>query len=188
MSHLFDFLQFPSLETERLLLREMTPDDVNALLKLFGNAQVVKFLEMNPIKTTDQAEEWMRWIGGVFSASGGLRWGIERKSDGEFIGSAGLHSWNREAHYAELGFDIAQQHWEANYPLEVARVIIDFSWQQMNLNRLEVNMVQGNVALMKIMEQLGFKHEGIFRQRLRKGGKYYDVHLYGLLRKEYIDS
>lgn len=186
MSHLFDFSHFPVLETDRLLLREMTPQDVNALLKLFGNPQVVKFLDMNPIKTADQAEEWMRWIGGIFSSKGGLRWGIESKVDGEFIGSAGLHSWNREAHYAQLGFDIAQQHWKENYPEEVARAIIRFGWDQMNLNRIEVNMVQGNVALMKIMEHLGFRHEGVFRQRLRKGGKYYDVHLYGLLRKEYI--
>jgi len=188
MSHLFDFSHFPTLHTERLILREMTPQDVNTLLKHFGNPQVVKFLDMNPIKSTEQADEWLRWMGGFFSAKGGLRWGVERKLDGEFIGSAGLHNWNREAHYAELGYDIAQQYWGDGYATEVARAIIEFGWQQMKLNRIEADVVQGNIASMKIMERLGFKQEGILRQRLRKGGKYYDVFLYGLLRKEYDET
>src|SRR5687767_13258292 len=102
----FDFTHFPILDTERLSLRQIKPADVNALLKLFGNPEVVKFLEMQPIKSIEQANEWLKWMGGSFAAKDGLRWGITLK-DGTFAGSAGLHHWNKEVHMAEISCDVA---------------------------------------------------------------------------------
>lgn len=184
MVTLFDFTHFPVLETERLMLREMTPSDVNALLKHFGNSEVVKFIDMQPIKTIEQANEWLKWMGGFFAAKDGLRWGIT--ADGQFVGSAGLHNWNKETHYAEIGCDIAHQYWGHGYGQEAMRRLIEFGWDAMKLNRIEADVVQGNVRSMHVLEKLGFRKEGILRQRLLKGGKYYDVYLFGLLRCDYL--
>lgn len=185
MNQVFDFSYFPTIETERLQLREMTPQDVNALLRHFGNPEVVKFISMQPIKTIEQANEWLRWMGGFFAAQDGLRWGIVRKDDNTFVGSAGLHNWNREDHYAEIGCDIAHPHWGNGYGQEAMRGIIDFGWEHMKLNRIEADVVQGNQRSLHVLEKLGFRKEGVLRQRLLKGGKYYDIHLFGLLRCDY---
>lgn len=181
----FDFTHFPTLETERTILREMTPDDVTALLKHFGNPEVIKFIAMQPIKTIEQANEWLKWMGGVFSRKDGLRWGIALKEDGSFIGSAGIHGWNRESNYAEIGYDIAPAYWGEGLATEVARCLIEFGFTSMKLNRLEADVVKGNIASMKVLQKLGFKQEGILRQRLLKGGKYYDLYLFSLLRCDY---
>lgn len=185
---MFDFTHFPVIETERLRLREVTPQDVNALLKHFGNPEVVKFIDMQPIRTIEQANEWLKWMGGFFAAHDGLRWGVVRKLDEQFIGSAGIHRWNREANYAEIGFDIASPYWNQGYATEVAHAIVRFGWQYMKLNRVEADVVQGNVASVRVLEKLSFRKEGTLRQRLLKGGKYYDVNLYGLLRSEYYKA
>jgi len=184
MSHVFDFTDFPIITTERLVLREMSPQDVNALLKHFGNAEVVRFIDMQPIRTIKQANEWLKWMGGLYAAADGLRWGVTLR-DGTFIGSAGLHRWNREAHYATIGCDIAYQYWGAGYGQEAMRDMIEFGWEHMKLNRIEADIVQGNMRSLHIMEKLGFRKEGLLRQRLLKGGKYYDVHVFGLLRHDY---
>jgi len=183
--HVFDFSHFPTLETDRLLLRKMTPQDVTALLKHFGNPEVIKFIDMQPIKTIEQADEWLRWMGGFFAARDGLRWGVVLKADGSFIGSGGLHNWNKEANYAELGFDIAAEQWRQGYATEVASALIEFGWNQLNLNRIEADILQGNLGSGLVLEKLGFRKEGVLRQRVRKGGKYYDIYLYGLLRSDY---
>ncbi len=188
MNQVFDFSYFPVIETERLRLREITPQDVTALLRHFGNPEVVKFISMQPIKTIEQANEWLRWMGGFFAAQDGLRWGVVRKDDNTFVGSAGLHNWNREDHYAEIGCDIAHPHWGNSYGQEAMRGIIDFGWHHMNLNRIEADVVQGNQRSLHVLEKLGFKQEGVLRQRLLKGGKYYDIHLFGLLRCDYQDD
>jgi [ribosomal protein S5]-alanine N-acetyltransferase len=181
----FDFTHFPVIETERLILREMSPDDVNALLRHFGNAEVVRFIDMQPIRTLEQANEWLRWMGGFFAARDGLRWGITLKHDRTFIGSAGLHGWNREAHFAEIGCDIAYPYWGHGYGREAMRHIITFGWDQMNLNRVEADVIEGNQRSIHALQKLGFRLEGTFRQRLLKGGKYFDVHYFGLLRCDY---
>ncbi|MGJ3240050.1 MAG: GNAT family N-acetyltransferase [Anaerolineae bacterium] len=179
----FDFSHFPTLETDRLILREIHPDDVNALLRLFGNTEVLRFIEMQPIKTIEQANEWLRWMGGVFASEDGLRWGITLK-DGTFVGSAGLHRWNREVHFAEIGCDIAHPHWGHGYGQEAMRTIVNFGWDYMNLNRIEATVVKGNNRSVHVMQKIGFKQEGTLRQRLLRGGKYYDIHIFGILRCE----
>jgi len=189
MTHrVFDFSHFPSLATERLLLREMTPEDVNALLIHFGNAEVVKFINMQPIKTIEQANEWLKWMGGIFAAKDGLRWGIILSNSDTLIGSAGLHHWNREAHYATIGCDIAYPYWGHGYGQEAMRQLIEFGWEQMKLNRIEADIEQGNQRSAHVLKNLGFKKEGVLRQRLLKAGKFYDVHRYSILRCEYLED
>lgn len=189
MTHnVFDFSNFPILETERLHLREMTPSDVTALLRHFGNPAVVQFIDMQPIKTIEQANEWLQWIGGFFGAKDGLRWGITLKEDGSFIGSAGLHNWNREGHYAEVGVDVTPPYWGQGYATEALRRLVDFGWEHMKLNRIEADVVKDNPASMRVLKKVGFKEEGVLRQRLRKGGKYYDIHLFGILRCDDKDA
>lgn len=183
-----DFAQFPAIETDRFILREMTPSDVTTLLKHFGNPEVVRFIAMQPIKTLEQANEWMRWMGGFFAAQDGLRWSIVLKEDNILIGSAGLHNWNQEANYAKIGYDIASPYWDEDYAVEVVRALVDFGLHHMNLNRVEADAVHGNIGAMKALQKLGFKQEGILRQRLFKGGKYYDVYLFGLLRPDYLNQ
>lgn len=183
----FDFTHFPTLDSDRLHLRKIHPDDVNALLKLFGNPEVVRFIEMQPIKTIEQANEWLQWMGGAFAAEDGLRWGITL-ADSTFIGSAGLHRWNREAHYAEISCDVAHPYWGHGYGQEAMQRILDFGWNRMKLNRIEASVVTGNNRSIHVMEKLGFKQEGTLRQRLLKGGKYYDVHIFGLLRCDVSDD
>lgn len=186
--HAFDFAHFPTLETERLLLREIYPEDVTALLKHFGNPEVVKFIGMQPIKTIDQANEWLKWMGGWYAAGDSLRWSIVLKPEPVFVGFAGLNNWNREAHYAQLNCDVASPHWGHGYGPEAMRTIIEFGWDSLKLNRIEAHVVSGNTRSTRVMERLGFRQEGVLRQRLRKGGKYYDVSLFSLLRDEYTKA
>jgi len=187
MHKAFDLTEIPQLETRRLILRQLTPEDVTALLKHFGNPEVVKFLEMNPLKTIHQANEWLKWMQSFFASKDGLRWGVVLKEgDGSVIGSAGLGGWNREANYAEIGYDIVRPYWRQGYGTEVARALVEFAWEHMNLNRIEAEIVAGNEASSHILKKLGFKQEGVLRQRVFKGGQYWDVLLFGLLRHEYI--
>jgi [ribosomal protein S5]-alanine N-acetyltransferase len=177
---------FPVLETERLMLREMSPQDVNELIKQFGNTEVIKFIGMQPIRSIEQANEWLRWMGGYFQAKDGLRWAIALKQGaGAFIGSAGIYNWNREANHAEISCDIMHPYWDNGYGTEAMRALIEFGWEHLKLNRVEVNIINGNQHTRNFLEKLGFKSEGVLRQRILKGGKYYDVHIFGLLRHEY---
>jgi len=107
------------------------------------------------------------------------------REDDTLIGSAGLHNWNREGNFAEIGFDIAYTYWSEGYATEVLQALIQFGWGNMKLNRIEAKVVKGNLESIHVLEKMGFKQEGVLRQRLLKGGKYYDIHFLGLLQSDY---
>jgi ribosomal-protein-alanine N-acetyltransferase len=186
MTQTFNFSSFPTLVTDRLILREMTPNDISAILKNFGNPDVVKYLDMKPIITREQAEHWFQWMGDFFISKDGIRWGVTLKDDyGVVIGSAGLHHWDRESHYAEIGYDIAEAYWGNGYAKEVVQALLAFGWDSMNLHRIEADVLEGNDASMHILKKFGFQHEGVLRKRVKKNRRFWDVHLFGLLKVDY---
>lgn len=62
---------------------------------------------------------------------------------------------------------------------------VDFSFEMLNLRRLDAEVVEYNLAVVRFDLALGFRHEGTRRKSVYKCGKYYDSHLFGLLREEW---
>ena len=56
MDTLFDFEQFPCIETPRLLLRELQREDAEAVFRIFSEAEVMKYLNMDVLTTIEQAQ------------------------------------------------------------------------------------------------------------------------------------
>ncbi|MCU0514907.1 MAG: GNAT family N-acetyltransferase [Anaerolineae bacterium] len=178
---------FPAITTSRLVLRAMTPGDATELVRHFGNPAVAEYIASRPIRTLEQANEWLKWMGGFFAAEQAIRVAITLHDD-TFIGCGGLYDWKRDAHYASLGYNIIPDYRGEGYSLEVVRALIDFGRNALKLNRIEAEVVQGNAAVQRVLEKLGFRQEGVLRQRLLKGGKYYDVCLMGLLLRDYAPA
>jgi [ribosomal protein S5]-alanine N-acetyltransferase len=181
----FDQTPLPNVETPRLLVRDMRLEDVTALLRHFGNKEVVQFVLTQPIKSWEQANEWLRWMGGYFNDAEAQRRTFALKDQDAFIGCGGLYGWNREGNFARIGFHILPEFRNEGYATEAATALMEWAWRAMKLNRLEAEIVQGNLIHQRVLEKLGFQREGTLRQRLLRGGKYYDVFLYGLLRCDY---
>lgn len=175
----------PNMETPRLLFREMRLEDVTVLLQHFGNKEVVQFILTQPIKNWEQANEWLRWMGGYFNDAEAHRRTFALKGLDTLVGCGGLYGWNWEGNFARIGFHIMPEFRNEGYATEAATALMEWAWRAMKLNRLEAEIVQGNLIQQRVLEKLGFQREGTLRQRLLRGGKYYDVFLYGLLRCDY---
>lgn len=185
MSHPTVEMTFPVIETARFFLREFTPTDATLLVKHFGNPQAATYVENQPIRTREQANEWLKWMGGVFSDPRALRCAATLKGGVPFVGYGGLYNWNREINCASLDYNVLPDFRGKGFATEIASAIIEYGWQNLKLNRIEADVVCGNITTLHILEKLGFKREGTMRQRLLKGGKYYDVCLLGLLRSDH---
>ena len=71
---------FPILETERLILRQVTKDDANSLLKYLSDKEVMKYFGLEPFKTIDDALDEISWYKSIFEKRTGIRWGITLKN------------------------------------------------------------------------------------------------------------
>jgi len=103
----------------------------------------------------------------------------------ELMGTCGFHCWDKVNNIAEVGYDLEKKFWEKGYMKEGLKKIIKFGFSEMSLNRIQAYISLDNEASYKLLESLGFKREGIIRDKHLYRVKYYDHYCYSLLRREW---
>jgi len=176
----------PTLETERLLLREVHPtSDLSSLYDLFADPRVAHHTDTGPFTSMDDASEVMAWIGEIFVDHRGLRWALCLGSDPDtLIGTAGFNQWDRGRNNAEIGYDLAHRFWGRGLMTEALEPVLAFGFDSMSLNRIEAEVTVGNDASARVLRKLGFQREGLLRERGYWKGAYHDVWLHSRLRSD----
>jgi [ribosomal protein S5]-alanine N-acetyltransferase len=145
---------YPELETERLVLKLLTLDNVEEVYHHFTDEHVTKFMDIEPCKNLKEAEEIIQFhIDDL-----GCRWGIYTKAENEFIGTCGFH-YLRENHNlvtAEVGFDLSKKYWGKGYMREVMQSIMEFGFIKMKLNTIDATVEQENERSLALMHRLEF--------------------------------
>ena len=86
---------------------------------------------------------------------------------------------------AEVGYSLSRDYWDRGIMTEALKAVIGHGFGSMNLNRIEAQHETTNPASGAVMRKCGMQREGTLRQRLYNKGRYVDVELYAILRKEY---
>ncbi len=175
----------PTLHTERLILRPFHLDDAPAVQRLAGARQVADTTANLPHPYPDgEAERWISTHAPRFAAGEAAIFAISLQPSGELIGAIGLEI-NRQHARAELGYWIGVPFWNQGYCSEAGRAVLEFAFQALALNRVYAFHLHRNPASGRVLQKLGMRYEGRFRQHMRKGGVFEDVECYGLLREEF---
>ena len=122
----------------------------------------------------------------IYQQKDSVRWGIQLKETKQLIGNAGLHFWKRDIRCADVGYHIGESYQGRGFATEVLATMVDFGFKRMNLNRIQGYINRGNDASGRVMEKLGFKKEGVWRQVELKNGNLIDKIWFSLLRNEYF--
>ena len=184
-----EFGEFPQLETDRLILREMTLDDVEFYFRHFNNDRVVEGSCFSGPKSLEAAKEELElYCIKPFKENRGIRWGIVRKEDNELIGTCGYYDWIKTAHRAEIGYDLNPAYWGQGIMTEALRAVLKHGFEKMGLNRIQVIIDSKNTRSLKLVHRLGFKKEGVLRQSSYFNGQFLDDVCFSLLKKEWTKS
>jgi ribosomal-protein-alanine N-acetyltransferase len=184
MEPVFD--SFPSLETERLVLREIQPSDAEAVFACFNDDEVTRFYDQPTFMAVEQAEKLILQMRQGFRDRRSIRWGITWKDDDWLLGTCGYNGWNRYVHKAGVGYELAQPYWRQGIMTEVLTAVLTFGYQRMNLNRVEALIMPGNIASEKVLLKLGFQCEGLLRQYAYFKDSFYDLQMFALLKQDWI--
>lgn len=107
------------------------------------------------------------------------------EKDGKIIGQVCLKSIKWINHKAEISLFLRNDMQSQGYGFKALKSIIDFGFNRLNLYRLEAEIIDGNIAPLKLMQKTGFTEEGRLREAKFVNGEYKDLLRFGLLRKEY---
>ncbi|QLK24852.1 GNAT family N-acetyltransferase [Natrinema zhouii] len=105
-------------------------------------------------------------------------------ADSTPVGTVGLHSFDREARNAELGYWIAPEHHERGYGTDAAERVVRYAFDQLGLHRIAARVFEFNEPSRRLLESVGFTQEGVHRDVEFVDGEYHDVYWYGLLEDE----
>lgn len=182
----FDFSYFPTLETPRLVLREIIMTDAPAIFRIRGDYEVTRYNIGSAYPAIDRAEMLIESMTDLFKAKQELRWGIILKEQPqEVVGMCGYNYWHPLDRRASIGFDLARVYWRRGIMSEALHAIFQFGFEQMQLNRIEADCSAENEGSIATLQKVGFTQEGHQREQYYEDGAFHDLLLWSLLRREY---
>ena len=141
------------LETERLALRELTADDVDGLLEIFGDPEAMWAYPST--KSRAETERWVRWAESSYADHGWGLWAVVRKSDGLFLGDCGPMMQPVEGQQVpELGWHIVRAEWGRGFATEAGRAARDWFFANTAHDRLVSIVWPPNTASRRVSEKV----------------------------------
>ncbi|MBS4190560.1 GNAT family N-acetyltransferase [Bacillus sp. FJAT-49705] len=174
---------FPILETERLILREITKEDAEDIFACFSNNDVTRYYGQETLDSIDQAEKIIEFFSNNYNEKRGIRWGIERKGSKGIIGTIGFNAWIPKHKRAEIGYEIYPEHWRKGYSSEAVSKVLSYGFEDMDLTRIGAVVFIENEASNNLLTKMGFEKEGVLRKYMYQNGIAYDTNVYSLLKK-----
>ncbi len=175
----------PTLETDRLILRKMTPSDAEAVFAYASDPEVTRYVVWDTHRSIQDSRAFLELAVQKYKSGGEPDWGIVYKGDHRFVGTCGFVGWDGDHARAEIGYVLSREYWGRGLMPEAVRAMIAFGFERMGLNRIEARCIAENTASARVMEKVGMIYEGTLRQREFIKGAYRDMKLYAILKSEY---
>lgn len=179
-------MHLPTLAGPRVLLRPMTLADAPALFALHADPQVMRYWSTPPWTDAQQAVERLQADAQAHALGLHLRLGIAlREAPAAMLGACTLFDLDADQGRAEMGYALTPAAWGRGLMHEALRLLISHGFDDLGLRRIEADIDPRNTASARVLEALGFRAEGLLRERWRVAGEVSDSALYGLLRREW---
>ena len=150
------------IETERLILRNLLPSDVDGMFELDSDPEVHKYLGNKPLKNISQSEKVIKLIIKQYEDYGIGRWAVINKQTNEFMGWSGLkfntNTLNDHTNFYDIGYRIIKRFWGKGYATESAFAGLDYGFNTLKLKTIYGITELNNQASHQVLLKIGLKH------------------------------
>ncbi|MEM8784617.1 MAG: GNAT family protein [Pseudomonadota bacterium] len=176
----------PVIEGERVFLRYPQAGDYIAWARLrdVSRAFLVPWEPVWPVDELTRAafRRRMRRYSREIRDDEGYPFFVFRQADEALLGGCILSNIRRGVSQSvSLGYWVGEPHAQKGYISEAVETLLPFIFNSLRLRRVEAACLPHNVASRRLLERVGFKHEGLARQYLKINGQWQDPVLYAIL-------
>lgn len=176
------------LLTQRLLLRPFAPEDFEAVHSYASCYDNVRYMLFGPNTEQDtraflqHAIDWWNE-----TPQRAYEFAVVLRDTGRLIGGCGL---TVQGTTGVLGWILHRDHWKQGYGAELGRALLRFGFDEHGLHRITATCDADNYGSYRVMERIGMRREGLFRQsrpgRACDPFSWADEFLYAILREEWV--
>ncbi|CEN22309.1 GNAT family N-acetyltransferase [Paraclostridium sordellii] len=186
MENIFENL--PNLYTNRIRLRRINKNDLEQFFSFLSNDNVTRYMIIDKIQDIKVVEKMMNFMIEGYKNNRPTPWAISLKENDEMIGICGFSKCDIQNGKAEVGYILSDKHWRQGIATEALKVVVDFAFNYMNLNKIEARCISKNLASEKVMLKANMKLDAILREEKFHKQSYVDLKLYSILKEEYVSS
>jgi ribosomal-protein-alanine N-acetyltransferase len=179
-----DFSPFPTLETDRLILREIKHTDVKEVFFYRSDKEIMKFIPRPIAETEQDALNHIEMIQDAIAKEEGINWGITLKGDDKIIGIAGLYRINKPSFRAEIGYLLDPKHHGKGIISETVQKILEYGFETCNFHTITAIIDPANHASEKVLQRANFEKEAHFKEDFYFNGEFLDSVHYSIINKK----
>lgn len=176
-----------TFETPRLILRKVTPEDIDNIFEYCKNPNVARYVTWDAHQSLEDTKKFIKYALDSYKVGAPEPMAIILKDDPKqkMIGSVGLIPASPKNRTYELGYVIAEEYWGKGIVVEAAKPLINFGFKHFAMQRLQCRCDILNPQSSRVMEKLGMQYEGTLKASMYLKGKPRDMHMYSIVKSDF---
>jgi len=187
MIDIIQILKIPVIETERLILRELSLEDTDNVFEYASIPEVTAFLLWHPNQSRHDSINFINFAKDLFEKKISIIFCIELKEDKKIVGIFDIRITELINNCCEIGYVLVNKYWNRGIIPEGLRSIIKYGFNELKINRIEAKCDSEDIGSSQILEKAGMQYEGTMREKVYVKDKYRSMKMYSILKREYID-
>ncbi len=180
------FRNIPILETDRLTLRKILPQDENDMHEYSSDPETSKYLLWEPHTSRSFTRAHIRYLQDAYNRASFFDWALIEKESGKMIGTCGFTEIYEREKRAEVGYVIAPGFHRQGFAPEALKRVMEYGFLTLGLTKLSGRFMEDNEASRKILARLGFHDDTTKNESIFKRGKKQRILTYSLTKEEYL--
>lgn len=150
------FRDIPTITTPRIVLRKITPFDIDDIYEYASDKRVSEFLLWDPHKDKRYTKKFVEFIQKGYEKLKYFTWGVE--FDGKMIGTCGFSAFDLSNNSAEVGYVLSANYWNMGIATEATKRVIEYGFEVLGLYKIEARFIKENTKSRKVAERLGMTY------------------------------
>ena len=179
------FKPFPTIETDRLILRKIKKSDAKDLYEYCSSEVSARYSLWEPHEDLGVTRQYISWLLRSEKRGEYFTWGIELKSSGKLIGTVSLPSIDKDYKVAEIGYGIIDSYWGNGYASEAIKAIMEYGFCTVGFICINAKIMKENSASVRVASAVGMQCDGLLRNGVYCKGKAHDVYVFSMIDTDY---
>jgi [ribosomal protein S5]-alanine N-acetyltransferase len=181
------FKEFPIVMSENLILKKIEEADLEEVFAIYNNDRVFEFCGIIPKHNKDTVKKMIGHFERDYNKKTRVKWGIFTTNKINVLaGIIEAIDFHPKVNMVTIGYFLAESYWGKGIATKAVRLLLEFLFNEVNVNRIQAEVMPLNVNSKKVLLKNGFIYEGTLRQAtLWSGQGVVDLEIYSILKQDY---